>query len=128
LLENIHVQLELNNDIYFKEKIDIIVLVRILGIFLDNSIEELKYLEKGNLSIAIFLIEKDTYIIIENTTKNDMQSLHEIKKEGFSTKGKDRGLGLSNADQLIQKYPYLLWETSIEKNKFIQTLIILNDI
>jgi len=128
LLENIHVQLELNNDIYFKEKIDIIVLVRILGIFLDNSIEELKYLEKGNLSIAIFLIEKDTYIIIENTTKNDMQSLHELKKEGFSTKGKDRGLGLSNADQLIQKYPYLLWETSIEKNKFIQTLIILNDI
>jgi len=128
LLENIHVQLELNNDIYFKEKIDIIALVRILGIFLDNSIEELKYLEKGNLSIAIFLIEKDTYIIIENTTKNDMQSLHELKKEGFSTKGKDRGLGLSNADQLIQKYPYLLWETSIEKNKFIQTLIILNDI
>lgn len=128
MLENIHVQLELNNDIYFKEKIDIIALVRILGIFLDNSIEELKYLEKGNLSIAIFLIEKDTYIIIENTTKNDMQSLHELKKEGFSTKGKDRGLGLSNADQLIQKYPYLLWETSIEKNKFIQTLIILNDI
>jgi len=128
LLENIHVQLELNNDIYFKEKIDIIALVRILGIFLDNSIEELKYLEKGNLSIAIFLIEKDTYIIIENTTKNDMQSLHELKKEGFSTKGKDRGLGLSNADQLIQRYPYLLWETSIEKNKFIQTLIILNDI
>jgi len=128
LLENIHVQLELNNDIYFKEKIDIIVLVRILGIFLDNSIEELKYLEKGNLSIAIFLIEKDTYIIIENTTKNDMQSLHELKKEEFSTKGKDRGLGLSNADQLIQRYPYLLWETSIEKNKFIQTLIILNDI
>lgn len=128
MLENIHVQLELNNDIYFKEKIDIIVLVRILGIFLDNSIEELKYLEKGNLSIAIFLIEKDTYIIIENTTKNDMQSLHEIKKEGFSTKGKDRGLGLSNANQLIQKYPYLLLETSIEKNKFIQTLIILNDI
>lgn len=126
--ENIHVQLELNNDIYFKEKIDIIALVRILGIFLDNSIEELKYLEKGNLSIAIFLIEKDTYIIIENTTKNDMQSLHELKKEEFSTKGKDRGLGLSNADQLIQRYPYLLWETSIEKNKFIQTLIILNDI
>ena len=47
-------------------------------------------------------------------------NIEEIYEMGFSTKGKNRGLGLSNVKEIISKYEDIILETDIETNNFIQ--------
>ena len=47
-------------------------------------------------------------------------NIEEIYEMGFSTKGKNRGLGLSNVKEIINKYEDIILETDIETNNFIQ--------
>lgn len=41
---------------------------------------------------------------------------------GFSTKGENRGLGLNNVKEIIDKYDEVILETDIETNYFIQVV------
>ena len=47
-----------------------------------------------------------------------------LSKPDVSTKGKNRGLGLYNAHQILSKYKNVLLDTEIQKNTFIQHLYI----
>ena len=47
-----------------------------------------------------------------------------MEKQGFSTKGEGRGLGLSNVVQVLGQYENVNKVTEIRDNYFIQTLII----
>jgi len=48
--------------------------------------------------------------------------LEEIYEVGFSTKGENRGLGLNNVKEIIDKYDEVILETDIETNYFIQVV------
>ncbi len=122
----IDVQIEVNDDIPAKLPVDSIVLIRILGILLDNAIEELVSLKDGKLLVGIFTLNEDIFIIIQNTVRKNMEPLSLLKKEGFSTKGDNRGLGLSNVDNLVHLEKFLLLETVITNDVFIQKIIIVN--
>ena len=50
-------------------------------------------------------------------------NIEEIYEMGFSTKGKNRGLGLSNVKEIISKYEDIILETDITSNSFTQVLI-----
>lgn len=122
--KNIDVQIEVNDPIPNEININPIILIRILGILLDNSIEELETLDEKKLLVGSFLFNGDIIFIIQNNARDDIEPLHQLKKEGFSTKGNQHGLGLTNVSELLLQEPQLLLETKILPNKFIQKLTI----
>lgn len=123
-IQGIEVNLEALDSIQIDDK-NVASLVRILGIFLDNSIEALNSLGYGSLSVAFFKMEETIHIVIQNDCdSSSIQSISLLEEEGYSTKGEKRGLGLANVKELLKNKPILL-ETTISESKFIQELVIL---
>ncbi|ROX82768.1 GHKL domain-containing protein [Enterococcus durans] len=119
--------IDTNIEIYDKiEKTTIgdLTLVRSLGIILDNAIEASSELENSILRIGIFLEDDSLNIIVANSCDKDIPPLFQLKKEGYSTKGKDRGLGLSTLEHIVAKEKHLTLDTKINKRLFIQILSI----
>lgn len=99
-------------------------LSRILGILLDNAIEaSLELTDDKKIEVNIIQIDKTTDIQISNTFNNTGIPITDFNKEGFSTKGTNRGLGLSSAHEIANKLNMLL-NTEIDGNTFIQILTI----
>lgn len=126
--KKIEVHIEIPEFIAETQKVKVISLVRIFGIFLDNAIEELESIENGSLTIVVFKENEDTIYIIQNTSRETIEPLQYLKLEGISTKGKDRGLGLSNVQDILLNEPYLLLETESKGQVFVQRLTILNEV
>jgi len=105
-------------------QVDTIVLVRILGIILDNAIEELQSLGGGTLRIACLRVEDSINLVIQNTCRPDMPPIRILNQVGFSTKGKERGFGLNNLEELTDSLQNVVLITSVEERIFTQTLII----
>ena len=123
--KGISVHLEMTGKIIFPKHVFDLNLIRILGILLDNAIEEVDALGKGELAVAFFQ-EKDVLVIlIQNTVRNPVEPLYQLKKQGFSTKGKGRGYGLSTVDELMSQTSDLLLETTISQHLFVQKLTLL---
>ena len=99
-------------------------LSRILGILLDNAIEaSLEVPDDKKIEMNIIQIDKTTDIQISNTFNNTGTPIADFNKEGFSTKGTNRGLGLSSAHEIANKLNILL-NTETDGNTFIQILTI----
>ena len=99
-------------------------LSRVLGVLLDNAIEaSLEVTDDKKIDINIIQIDKTTDIQISNTFNNTGTPIADFNKEGFSTKGTNRGLGLSSAHEIANKLNMLL-NTEIDGNTFIQNLSI----
>ena len=99
-------------------------LSRILGILLDNAIEaSLEVPHDKKIEMNIIQIDKTTDIQISNTFNNTGTPIADFNKEGFSTKGTNRGLGLSSAHEIANKLNMLL-NTEIDGNTFVQILTI----
>jgi len=104
--------------------IDSVTFVRILGIILDNAIEELEDLGRGVLMIGCYKIEDTVNFIVQNTCRADMPSLQQLQKSGFTTKGKGSGLGLGNLYELVDSMPNVVLSTSIKNELFTQQIMI----
>lgn len=107
-----------------KSELDDLTLVRALGIILDNAIEASSEEENGILRIGIFSEDANLKIIVVNSCSKDTPPLFQLKQEGYSTKGKNRGLGLSNLDLIVTKEKYLTLDTKISDEFFTQILLI----
>lgn len=102
---------------------NIMDLCRIMGILMDNAIEAAGECEDAKICICI--VNKNSYIVIvvQNNFFGKKPLIHKIYKEGFSTKGKGRGLGLYTVKDVInKKYDNVFLNTAIENNMFIQEL------
>ncbi|PER42605.1 hypothetical protein COL26_21580 [Bacillus thuringiensis] len=124
---------ELGIDTEFEEKeiiekinMNPIILVRSLGILLDNAIEEVQKNKSGKIRVGIIKRESSIIIVISNSCSSDIPKLHEMQKMGFSTKDASRGMGLSNLKEMIGPLNKVTLETVIERNMFIQILEISN--
>lgn len=122
--KKINVQIEVLEQIPDDLVVDPIILIRILGILLDNAIEELEYLQKGQLLVGLFIINNDLLIMIQNTVRENIEPIHVLKQEGYSTKGDKRGIGLTNVSELIVLERQLLLETTITNEAFVQKITI----
>ena len=100
-----------------------LALVRILGIVLDNAIEELIQLTYGILGFAIIEQPNQVIILIQNNYRTDIESVTALRQKGYSTKGKQRGLGLHNLNELM-KYSDVSINSRIEHGVFEQEIII----
>lgn len=123
--KGISVHLEMTGKIIFPNHVFDLNLIRILGILLDNAIEEVDALGKGELAVAFFQEKDALVILIQNTVRNPVEPLYQLKKQGFSTKGKGRGHGLSTVDELMSQTSDLLLETTISQHLFVQKLTLL---
>ena len=105
--------------------IDDFDLVRMVGILLDNAKEYLQEIGTGHLNILIINTEEFTEISIANTYLSDDKSIEHFKEIHYSSKSGHDGLGLSNIEEIKQKYNNLFIQ--YEKNDtFIVKIIILN--
>lgn len=94
---------------------------KIVGILLDNAIEESCTSNEKNLLIDIYCEKEKLIIYIENSCKNKVE-INKINKKGFSTKGKNRGYGLFIINKILQQSYYLDLLQKYENNKFITEL------
>ena len=63
-------------------------------------------------------------IEISNTYTDKALIVEKIFEKGESSKGKNRGLGLYKAKEIIKKYPGVELKTQVDKELFMQKLII----
>ncbi|MEX2960552.1 quorum-sensing sensor histidine kinase AgrC [Staphylococcus pasteuri] len=109
------------------ERIDMntIELSRIIGITLDNAIEASEPLDDSLIRIAFFKEEESVTLIIMNKCDDDIPRVHELFEEDFSTKGKNRGLGLSTLKEITDNNENVLLDTVIENGFFVQKIEII---
>lgn len=108
----------------YEINMNIIDLSRMLGIILDNAIEASIESNEKRANIAFINKNSSVIIVLINTFNGDIPPISKLFKEGFSTKGENRGLGLSNLKEIISKYTNISLDTSINKNEFIQEITI----
>lgn len=118
-----------NNNVNFFLKIDkkirtiqlsnmkeetILDLCKIIGVFLDNSIEEVAKIGKGTVGIELYLINNKLNISISNSFEGsiDLDKISELK---YTTKGNGHGYGLALVKDIISK------------NKHFKNLRMVND-
>ncbi|MFQ3871893.1 quorum-sensing sensor histidine kinase AgrC [Staphylococcus parequorum] len=125
--KNIRISIEVP-EIIEKIEMPIINLSRVIGILLDNAIEASeKIVEDPLIRIAFIKNEDDSVMfIVMNKCDTDMPRVHTLFQENFSTKGKNRGLGLSTLKELTDTTSNVLLDTTIDNNYFIQKVEILN--
>lgn len=127
--KNIPVHLEIE-DIIQDEPIEVLDYVRITSILLDNAIEAAEDAENPFVTI-VFLKnkkEKEIQLTIENSCSDEPIDIVKIFDKDFSTKGKNRGLGLATIQTILQNYTNLSLQTEYQDGVFRQILMIKEEI
>lgn len=102
--------------------VDDIHMVEILGTLLDNAIQDMK--QTGQREFLVFEVEKEDGIIIRVANPHEEMKNAQIRQmfeRGYSTKGKNRGIGLYHVKQLVRKYKLqlLVENRIIEQHNYI---------
>lgn len=107
-----------------KNKIQTIDLVRILGILMDNAIEEV---EQNHHDLTLLLIQEEKFltVVVDNYVEKDID-IHKINTNGFSTKKDHYGIGLQSLETILSKYPNISHKISCRNHRFVQEIIIFN--
>lgn len=101
---------------------DIVDICKILGVFLDNSIEELDIYEKKIINISLSLFDKSLSIVISNNYNGPVNKNNLDSKK--STKGKGRGYGLQLVKRIVSINKKIDHNTIIGKDLFTQEIIV----
>lgn len=108
-------------------KMDIIDFTRSIGIIIDNAVEAAIVSENKILNIAFINKNKSIIVVVENTFPSELPPIYKMFRYGFSTKGDNRGIGLSNLREITNKYKNVSLETIVKEDKFVQNLTIYNE-
>ncbi len=101
---------------------DIVDICQILGVFLDNAIEETMKYKKEKITINLFSENDTIQINIGNINKQNF--MYNENKKISSSKNKNRGHGLQLVKRIIDKNEKLNNKVVITKDTVIQQLII----
>ena len=101
----------------------IIDICKIIGVFIDNSIDEVKKLKNKNIDISIYLENKKLNIKVSNNYKGKIE-IDRLSDEGYTSKGKGHGYGLSLVKDIIKNNNLFENKQEISKEVFSQILII----
>lgn len=121
--KGIHVSISVPEVVNHVE-VSTMVLVRMLGIILNNAIEASEELEHPEIELAIVADHKDCTFMLINNCPSDLPKLHDLKKASFTTKPGNSGIGLTNLDELVQLNANVFLDTKIQDDKFIQIITI----
>lgn len=94
---------------------------KVIGVFLDNAIEEVEKLDKKEITIELFVMDDSLCIDISNNYEGDLE-LGKIENTRFTTKGKGHGYGLTLVSEIIRDDSRLINEKGINRDMFMQRL------
>ena len=109
-------------DIITRLPIDLLDLVRIMSVLLNNAVEGSADSYKKQMEVAVIKMDVETVIVIQNSCKITMTPSEDLFTLGFSTKGRNRGLGLNNVKEILDKYDNIILETEMEDSTFRQII------
>ncbi|MBO1305219.1 GHKL domain-containing protein [Enterococcus sp. 669A] len=104
-----------------KVPMEISDLLRCGGILLDNAIEAAANEHQRQVTIVLLKENGKLTFMVKNPVSQSVD-LQRIWTDGYSTKGKNRGLGLANLKEITHRYPDVWLETRVEKQEFIQLM------
>lgn len=119
--KNVEVHVEVESLVSLSN-MDALDIITILSILLDNAIEAACLAEKPCLTLAIFQEKDSDIIVVENSIREEKINISKIFDLGYSSKGENRGIGLSNVHDILDKYPAAFIKTSSRKHLFRQTI------
>lgn len=99
----------------------ILNICKIVGIFLDNAIEEVETIDDKYIIIEMYK-EKEVITISVTNTYNSKIDIKDIYKPGYSTKGYKHGYGLSLVKKIVNKNNNLHTHCEINEEEFTQVL------
>ena len=109
-------------DIITRLSIDLLDLVRIMSVLLNNAVEGAAESYLKQMEVAVIKMDLETVIVIQNSCKFTMTPSEDLFELGFSTKGRNRGIGLNNVKDILDKYENIILETEMEDSKFRQII------
>ena len=120
-VHNIEYTLEIK-DIISPLSMELLDLVRVMSILLNNAVEGALESYRKQMEVAVIKLESEILIIIQNSRKNRLIKPEEIFNIGYSTKGINRGIGLNNVKEILEKYDDVILETEIDDERFKQII------
>ncbi|HEM6020160.1 TPA: GHKL domain-containing protein [Streptococcus suis] len=121
---SVPVSLEIEKPITLKnmEKIDFLTVISIL---LDNAVEAAAEADTES-GIVVCFFENPTknkqVFIVQNSTKEKQVDVSKLFQRGVSSKGEERGIGLSNVNEILRAYPEVSLQTLSSNYVFKQIL------
>ncbi len=97
--------------------------VRCLGILIDNAIEAALETEQPWVEIVLLAQGGRVFLRVSNPYANTIEPGN-MWKDGWSTKGEGRGVGLSSYQRILGNYPNTSACTSWENGVFVQELTV----
>lgn len=93
----------------------------VIGVYVDNAIDEVTNLEEKNICIEMYLDEKDLIIAISNNYGHAID-VSKLEEKGYTTKENGHGYGLPLTKEIINNNSRLQNEKRISKEIFTQIL------
>ncbi|MFS9216285.1 competence system sensor histidine kinase ComD [Streptococcus infantis] len=109
-------------DIITRLSIDLLDLVRIMSVLLNNAVEGAAESYLKQMEVAVIKMDLETVIVIQNSCRITMTPSEDLFELGFSTKGRNRGIGLNNVKEILDKYENIVLETEMEDSTFRQII------
>ncbi len=120
-VHNIEYILEVK-DIILPLSMELLDLVRVMSILLNNAVEGALESYRKQMEVAVIKLDSEILIVIQNSRKNRSIKPEEIFNIGYSTKGINRGIGLNNVKEILEKYDDVILETEIDEERFKQII------
>lgn len=110
------------------KKLDIdtnVNMCKIVGVFLDNAIEEVTKLKNKDVGIELYKDDDNFCVAVSNNFAKN-KDFSRIDEPGYSTKGEGHGYGLSLVKEILSNNDRLENERKITSKYFTQILIVKN--
>lgn len=95
----------------------------VLGIYLDNALEAAAVSKNKSVTLEIYKSNNNLTFTISNTYKNIIP-IKDMKKKGYTTKGKNHGKGLYFVSKVLNKEKWIETSQIFLNNYFIQKICI----
>ena len=106
----------MDKELYYK-------VCKILGILMDNAIDACVDSDKKKLVVSVYTENEDLCVEIDNSYSGVVDT-DEIKKKGYTTKGKNHGYGLTILNRIVEETKELEFEQSInDKDKLFTSIL-----
>ncbi|HFR3771697.1 TPA: sensor histidine kinase, partial [Streptococcus suis] len=119
----IELNVEIEESISEPNSIELVEFLQMLSIFLDNAIEAALESSIPKLSFVYFEEHSQKVLVIGNTSKDEKVDTKQVFTAGYSTKGENRGLGLANVKEILERNPDIVLKTESRDYYFKQELI-----
>ena len=124
--KDIEYELDISNSIRTLDMLEfgddtLLDICKIIGIFLDNAIEEVETIDDKYIIIEMYIDDNVLNVVITNTFDNTKDK-KDIFKPGVSSKGGNHGYGLSLVKKLVKYNRKLKTYNEISETEFIQIL------